>query len=220
VAAANGYRAAVTWSPGRDDGSVDATFFRDEGTITSASVPSTGSGAWERYANRPLSVHRRAELATELLAYLRARLPAPMIPASMIALEALPTTAAGKVDVAALPPPARAPASPYRRASERNPTEAALAALWTEILGIDEIPRDENFFDLGGDSLDVIRLVDLIEKELGPRISPVAVFKEPTLAGLARVVRGDGDSAWARMLDSSRKRGLAMRSRRVGGPPA
>jgi acyl carrier protein len=123
----------------------------------------------------------------------QSRLPSHMVPSFFVVMESLPKTTAGKVDVASLPPPepvARSRAAPLRRS---DPTVAALAALWERLLGVEAVQREESFFELGGNSLLVIQLVHLIEQELAVQISPVAVFEQPTLRGLARLIDGATD---------------------------
>jgi acyl carrier protein len=193
LGAALGYR--VELKPCRDagDGSFDAVFFRRDDhaaavRVTAASVPARVGGAWREFANNPLVAIGRRDLTRELRAYLQQRLPAHMVPAFFVVMESLPKTTAGKVDVASLPAPE--PAGRQRAAPRRrpDPSLAALAALWERLLGVEAVHRDESFFELGGNSLLVIQLVHLIEQELGVRISPVAVFEQPTLRGLARLI--------------------------------
>ena len=120
-----------------------------------------------------------------------AKLPEYMVPSAFIVLDALPLTAAGKVDRKALPVPDLKP-NPRADAMPRDldrappsPTEAALAAIWADLLGIERPGVEDNFFHLGGHSLLVMRLVAGISRELGVELAPRAVFGHPTLAALA-----------------------------------
>jgi len=194
------YRVEVEPARGAADGSFDAVFFRrDDGKeglpVTAASVPA-GEGnhsRWRELTNTPLVATGRGELTRELRTYVQSRLPSHMVPSFFVVMESLPKTTAGKVDVASLPPPepvARSRAAPLRRS---DPTVAALAALWERLLGVEAVQREESFFELGGNSLLVIQLVHLIEQELAVQISPVAVFEQPTLRGLARLIDGATD---------------------------
>ncbi|HEY4573532.1 MAG TPA: condensation domain-containing protein, partial [Thermoanaerobaculia bacterium] len=126
--------------------------------------------------------------AAELREALRAALPAPMVPAAFVALEALPLTPSGKVDRRALAGPAFAPDGAGAAAGYVEPaTETAreLAALWSEILGVEKVGAADSFFDLGGHSLLATRLVSRVQRAFGVELPLRAVFEAPTLAGLA-----------------------------------
>lgn len=111
---------------------------------------------------------------------LRRRLPPYMQPHAIVALPALPLTRNGKIDRKALPDPAQ---SPERRFSApRGEREERLAALWRDVLGVAQIGRDENFFDVGGHSLRATQLVSRIGREFGVEIPLRAVFERATIA--------------------------------------
>ncbi|MEU5772166.1 amino acid adenylation domain-containing protein [Streptomyces venezuelae] len=113
-------------------------------------------------------------------------LPDYMRPASVVMLETLPLTANGKVDRAALPRPDFA-----GRISGREPEtelEATLCALFAEVLGLERVGVDNNFFDLGGDSGLAMRLAARIREELGSELSMRRFFGESTPLGVARML--------------------------------
>jgi amino acid adenylation domain-containing protein/FkbM family methyltransferase len=118
---------------------------------------------------------------------LRAALPDYMLPAAIVPLAALPLTANGKLDAAALPDPAH-----RRRAGERagrlpqGEVESAIADVWRQVLGLDQIGVDANFFDLGGHSLLMVTVHGLLRARLGRRLDMVDLFRFPTVAALAR----------------------------------
>jgi amino acid adenylation domain-containing protein len=116
-------------------------------------------------------------------AYAATRLPPYLCPAGYVVLPALPLNRNGKVDRKALPappPPAAPPVAP-----PTDPTQAALAALWTELLGVGVGHRDDDFFALGGNSLLATRLAFLAAERFGVELPIRAVYDCRTLAGLA-----------------------------------
>jgi thioesterase domain-containing protein len=126
---------------------------------------------------------RELGLDTERLrAGLAAALPEYMVPSATIVLDELPLTANGKLDRRALPAPEFTPAS---RRAPRNPREAALAALFADVLGLDSIGIDDGFFDLGGHSLLATRLVGRVREEFGVPVALRDLFASPTVAGLS-----------------------------------
>src|SRR5262245_16849947 len=112
-----------------------------------------------------------------------------MVPSAIVVLERLPLTANGKLDRAALPAP-QVRAGVVRLA--RNPREELLCALFAEVLGLERVGIDDNFFALGGDSIVSIQLVSRARK-VGLAITPRAVFEHQTVAGLAGVAAVIGE---------------------------
>ncbi|WP_449065768.1 thioesterase domain-containing protein, partial [Planomonospora algeriensis] len=121
----------------------------------------------------------------ELRAHLARTLPEYMVPRTVVVLDALPLTPNGKVDRAALPDPETA--APGR--DPRTPAEERLCRLFAEALGLDRVGADGGFFDLGGDSIAVLRLVSRARSE-GLEISPREVFARQTPEALASGTRG------------------------------
>ncbi|WP_326954359.1 non-ribosomal peptide synthetase [Amycolatopsis sp. NBC_01286] len=126
----------------------------------------------------------------ELRDFLAQSLPDHLIPASLTPLDHLPLTAAGKVDRAALPEPARAETG---HRAPRTPDEQLLAAIWADVLGVPRVGLDDNFFHLGGDSLTAVRVAGRVLEVFGP-VSPYQIFDAPTLAAFAAAMHdGVGD---------------------------
>ncbi|MFG3039424.1 amino acid adenylation domain-containing protein [Streptomyces sp. NPDC048330] len=117
-----------------------------------------------------------------LHAALAGALPAPLVPAAVVVLDALPLTPSGKLDQNALPSPARAPREGGRAPSDAR--EHALCAILADVLGVDGIGVDDDFFVLGGDSLTSI-VVATRAREHGMTLSPRDVFVHRTPAALA-----------------------------------
>lgn len=120
--------------------------------------------------------------AEELRRFAAGRLPETMVPSVFTVLDSLPETAGGRVDRAALPKPAFDDGK-YR--APRNDTERVLAAAFAEVLELDRVGIDEDFFDLGGNSLRAIRLVGLIRSELNQEVSIRRLFAARTVSGLS-----------------------------------
>ncbi|MEU9246399.1 amino acid adenylation domain-containing protein [Streptomyces sp. NPDC048385] len=121
------------------------------------------------------------------------RLPDYMVPSAIVLLDALPLTVNGKIDRAALPEPGRA-ADGDRAPS--TPAEEALRTLFAEVLDVeaDHVGVERSFFELGGDSLKVMRLIARIRSVLEVTVGVRDVFAEPTVAGVARLVETAGVS--------------------------
>ncbi|MBI5649976.1 MAG: amino acid adenylation domain-containing protein [Chloroflexi bacterium] len=128
----------------------------------------------------------------ELREFLRAKLPAYMLPSAFVMLENLPLNASGKVDRRALPAPdvARAPS---RRVviAPRDPVELKLARIWETVLGAHSIGIKDDFFELGGHSLLALRLIAQIQHEFGKPLPLASLFQEPTIEHLARLLRDE-----------------------------
>ncbi|MEX0916344.1 MAG: amino acid adenylation domain-containing protein [Wenzhouxiangellaceae bacterium] len=136
---------------------------------------------------RQLVAHVVADEAVEEAALkekLRASLPAYMVPLAIIRVNAFPLTANGKVDRDALPTPDWAV---YRQqfVAPRNEPEEKLAAIYRDLLRIDEVGIDDDFFALGGHSLLVTRLVSRIRSELSVEVPLRAAFEQSTIRALA-----------------------------------
>jgi thioesterase domain-containing protein/acyl carrier protein len=111
-----------------------------------------------------------------------------------VVLESLPLTPNGKLDRKALPAPEADAYATGAYAPPKGPVEEALAELWSELLGIEQVGRHDDFFALGGHSLLAIRLLSELDQAFGVRLPVGAVFLRPTLSELAEAV---GDSRLA-----------------------
>jgi amino acid adenylation domain-containing protein len=116
---------------------------------------------------------------------LAAVLPAALIPAYLTVLAELPLNTSGKVSRDALPQPALPGQDTAVLAEPATATETALTGLYATVLGRERVGATDSFFEIGGSSLQVMRLVDLIGRELGAEVGVATVFLHPTPRGLA-----------------------------------
>ncbi len=118
--------------------------------------------------------------------YLTGLLPSYMVPAAFVMLETFPVTVNGKLDRKALPAPDVDRPAAVEILGPRTDVEEALVDIWQQLLRLEEVGVDENFFELGGDSILSIQLVSKAKKA-GLRLNPRQVFEYPTVAELASV---------------------------------
>ncbi|WLH09410.1 non-ribosomal peptide synthetase [Pseudomonas lurida] len=125
-----------------------------------------------------------AQAPADLKAWLLSSLPEYMVPTHMVPLAKLPVTANGKLDRKALPLPDAAPQQAY--IAPQNDLQKALAAIWSDVLGVEQVGLDDNFFELGGDSIISIQVVSRA-RQAGIRLSPRDLFQYQSVRSLALV---------------------------------
>ncbi|MCP4664320.1 MAG: amino acid adenylation domain-containing protein, partial [bacterium] len=135
-----------------------------------------------------------------LRAYLKESLPEYMVPATVVFLDSLPLTPNGKVDRAALgrralPEPVARPELAGTRLAPRDTLELRLAQIWEDILDVRPTGVRDDFFALGGHSLQAVRLMARIEQELGRELPLTALFRSPTVEQLADLLRSEAEPA-------------------------
>jgi acyl carrier protein len=132
----------------------------------------------------------------ELRAHLKERVTSAMIPTHFVPMASLPETATGKLDRGALPAPdwsstgiseqPKPPSTEY---------ESTIIAIWEEVLGVEPISIEDDFFSVGGDSLLATRVITRIRKALAVAITPRDIFETPILKDLAAVVSRQSSSS-------------------------
>ena len=127
-----------------------------------------------------------APSSAELRSFLALRLPDYMVPGSFTPLAALPMTPNGKVDRRSLPEPRPAARAAYL--APRTALEAALADTWREVLGVETVGVDDDFFDLGGHSLSAVQAAARIRGALDVDVQLRHIFQFPTVAKLAEAL--------------------------------
>ncbi|MFF1798809.1 thioesterase domain-containing protein, partial [Kitasatospora sp. NPDC058263] len=115
------------------------------------------------------------------------RVPDYLVPGAWVELPALPLTAHGKIDRAALPEPS-GPAPTAGSAAPRTATERAVAEVWAEVLGLGQVGVDDDFYLLGGHSLAILRITALLRERHGIDLTVRSFVADPTVAGLAAAV--------------------------------
>ena len=128
----------------------------------------------------------------ELRRFLREKLPDYLVPTAFVMLEKLPLTPNGKVDRRALPAPENnRPKLETTFAAPRAGLEQTLAAIWEEVLSIENPGVNDNFFDLGGHSLQVVRVQTRLRERLGADLPVLKLFEYPTIRSLAGFLHED-----------------------------
>ncbi|MDT9697924.1 non-ribosomal peptide synthetase [Streptomyces sp. P17] len=185
-------------------------------------VPDTAGSALTAFV---LTASDPAPSPESLREQLAARLPAVMVPARIVRLDAFPRTVNGKADRSALqtradewqPLPGAAQAAAHTHAAESAPQgdlTAQVSAAWAEVLDAPHVPLDVNFFDLGGHSLAMFKLREALERHTGKRPPVIALFKHTTVAAQVAMLRdGDGSSESAGAAASAERRAAARRAR-------
>jgi FkbM family methyltransferase len=152
-----------------------------------------GTGLYAVYAKRPGvgapapasndSWHGATALRDELMRHMARTLPDYMVPSAIVFMHDLPLTSSGKLDRRALPAPHLA--APVDDTPPQGPIEEVVASVWRQALQIDRVGRSTSFFDLGGHSLLVTRVVAALAKLLRVQLPMRAMFDSPTVADVA-----------------------------------
>jgi amino acid adenylation domain-containing protein/non-ribosomal peptide synthase protein (TIGR01720 family) len=170
-------------------GEVRAVLVRHTDIAEAVVVAQQGAGYKRLVAYLVPEVGSTVPSTTALRELLARSLPDYMVPSAFVPLEALPLSPNGKLDRRALPAPDAGGTgeSPYVPPS--SPTEQALAGVWADVLGLDRVGVQDNFFALGGDSILSIQAVSRA-RQAGLRLTPKDLFLHQTIASLAPVVTG------------------------------
>lgn len=144
-----------------------------------------GEGEGARLVAHALSAGPDAPTPEELRAFLRLRLPEPLVPRGVAVVEELPRTRTGCVDVEAL---RRVESdAPRDAATPRTEADGMLIRIWSELLGVEAVGLHDNFFQLGGDSILALQMVARI-RQAGWSATPRQIFRHQSIAALARVI--------------------------------
>ena len=136
--------------------------------------------------------HETTVSLNELRRFLRERLPDFMVPAAFLTLDKLPLTPNGKIDRRALPAPeSHRPKLDTTFTIPRSGLEQTIAAVWEEVLSIKNPGVNDNFFDLGGHSLQVVQVQSQLRERVGADLPVLILFEHPTIRSLAGFLRAD-----------------------------
>ncbi|WP_158806525.1 non-ribosomal peptide synthetase, partial [Streptomyces sp. NRRL WC-3774] len=169
------------------------TVLADHPGVRTAVVTAHGSGTDRKLVAYlvPADMAEGMPPVAELRAHVADHLPKFMIPAVFTEMAGMPMTRSGKIDRAALPEPDAARTdSAHTYVAPRTDVERFVAEAWAEVLGVERVGVDDNFFDLGGDSISSIRVVARV-REHGVHVTAAQLFDHQTVAGLASVATGE-----------------------------
>ncbi|MCQ4163603.1 hybrid non-ribosomal peptide synthetase/type I polyketide synthase [Tahibacter harae] len=161
-------------------------------------VVARGAGADSRLVAYVVAAEAGSTPAAPLSQFLQRELPLFMVPAQFVFLAALPLSPNGKIDRKALPEAGSGAARQPEYVAPRHVLEQRLCAIWQELLGLERVGVQDNFFDVGGTSLRAIQLQKRISQQLQRPVALVDLFTYPTIAALVRFLReGQGEGAAA-----------------------
>jgi amino acid adenylation domain-containing protein len=154
----------------------------------------------------------------ELRTYLQQKLPAYMMPSAFVLLDALPLSPNGKVDRAALPAPQAMHPEPTRARSARNDMEQKIESAWLTVLALQQVGPDDNFFDVGGDSLQLLAVHAEIQKTIESEFPLTDLFEYSTIRTLARHLAGTSGqrASMAQALERARQQKTVWATRSRG----
>ncbi|MEV6977965.1 non-ribosomal peptide synthetase [Kitasatospora sp. NPDC093806] len=163
---------------------------RERSDIGEAVVVATGLGTPEaKLIAYAVPIGERRPSSFELREGLRDTLPAHMIPQVFVLLDEMPMTATGKVDRKSLPPVEEAPAEDRAFVAPRDEVEERVAAIWAEVLDVEKVSVDDDFFALGGHSLLITQVVFRVRAAFEVDLPMRTLFTTPTVAGLSAEIR-------------------------------
>lgn len=190
---------------------VEEALDRHPGVARAAVTGNSDDRGRERLVAHVVPARDSAPALAELRDFLAWTLPDYMLPSRLATLDALPTTASGKVDRLTLRVPQAEPggtqAAPV--ATRDTAVERVVAGLWEEVLGVARVEVGDDFFDLGGDSLSAVRVVARVHQATGVELSPSALLEAPTperLAARIANLRGRDETS---VLVAVRREGIA-----------
>lgn len=198
-------------------GEIEAVLAQHPGVAEGVVVVRTDNPEDPRLAAYIVPAPAGAPDAMVLRDFLRDKLPGHMVPELFVFLDRLPLTPNGKIDRNALPPPNRMVAAQAGGVVPMAGLEQTIAGIWKEILGLDHLGPDDNFFDSGGRSLHVVQVKGRLEESLGVELPVIKLFQYPTVRSLADFIgtqSSEEDSFHKKIKERTQRRQNAMANRR------
>jgi amino acid adenylation domain-containing protein len=198
-------------------GEIEAVLAQQTGVAGNVVVVRTDNPEDPRLAAYIVPAPDAAPDAAGLRNSLRSKLPAHLVPDYFIFLENLPLTPNGKIDRKALPPPVRNTALQAIELASLPGLEQAIAAIWKEILAVEHMNLDDNFFDFGGRSFQVVQVKTRLQESLGIELPVIKLFQYPTIRSLADFIgsqNDESDSLHDKIKERTQRRHNAMAGRR------
>jgi amino acid adenylation domain-containing protein len=177
-----------------DVGGIEATLARHPLIREAAVVVCDRSNGDKRLAAYYTSTPEATVTEKELRDFLKGRFSSPSVPVALIRVATMPLTPNGKINRLALPKPdfSRDAAS-SAFVPPRDQLEQEIATVWEQALGIHPIGIDDNFVELGGDSLLAVDVVSEMPGRFNRQVTPASLFQKPTIREMARLLRGEDD---------------------------
>ncbi|WP_414585411.1 non-ribosomal peptide synthetase [Scytonema sp. PCC 10023] len=173
------------------------TVLRQHQSVQETVVIAQDNVSGEKHLVAYIVLHQTQAVTTiELGNFLKGKLPEYMVPRAFVVVNSLPLTPNGKLDIHALPTPYSLNSRSLDKAfvAPRNSTELTLAKIWAEILNLESVGIHDNFFDLGGNSLVAVRLVEQIHKQFKCELPLSSLFLNSTIESLAKFISSEKDS--------------------------
>jgi natural product biosynthesis luciferase-like monooxygenase protein len=169
-------------------GEIEAVLVKSP-AVCEAVVAAPGVNDGDRRLVAYVTLHEGREAdSSELRHYLQERLPPFMVPAHIVNLDAFPLTPNKKIDRKALPAPNEVARPAKASAPPVGEVESKIAAIWADVLGVGPIGRSDDFFDLGGDSLSLIRVTSRLGDIFGQKVSVGTFVRSPTVKDVAALI--------------------------------
>jgi SAM-dependent methyltransferase/aryl carrier-like protein len=187
-----GYRVELSWLNTDGLGSFDAILTRSDVPSSPARFVQEGPRrSWRDFSNHPQRAKLNRQLIPQLREFLQDKLPQYMMPAVFTVLDKMPLSPTGKVDRGSLAqlPTGVAPDAEEEVEVARSPVERLLAQAWADTLNVNHVGMEDNFFEMGGNSLKAMALTHQLQRQLNRPFRPVTLLQAPTIKQFADYMR-------------------------------